>query len=76
MSIFGSREALFNCFFDMTPLERLNRALVIRKTLKDLMTAEEAEKHDGITDYLEDYVRDLVVDYENSIKIDLPAFLS
>ena len=40
------------------------------------MTAEEAETHEGITDYLEDYVRDLVIDYENSIKVDLPSFLS
>ena len=72
----GSREALLNCFFDMTPLERLNRALVIRKALTDLMTAEEAETHEGINDYLEDYVRDLVLDYERSIKVDLPAFLS
>ena len=72
----GSREALLNCFFDMTPLERLNRALVIRKALTDLMTAEEAETHEGITDYLEDYVRDLVLDYERSTKVDLPAFLS
>jgi hypothetical protein len=72
----GSREALLNCFFDMTPLERLNRALVIRKALTDLMTAEEAEAHEGITDYLEDYVRDLVIDYENSMEVDLPAFLS
>ena len=72
----GSREALLNCFFDMTPLERLNRALVIRKALTDLMTAEEAEAHEGITDYLEDYVRDLVIDYENSMEVDLPPFLS
>ena len=72
----GSREALLNCFFDMTPLERLSRALVIRKALTDLMTAEEAEAHEGITDYLEDYVRDLVIDYENSMEVDLPPFLS
>ena len=75
MAMCGCREALLNCFFDMTPLERLNRVLVIRKALTDLMTAKEAETHEGITDYLEDYVRDLVIDYENSIKVDLPSFL-
>jgi len=72
----GCREALLNCFFDMTPLERLNRALVIRKALTDLMTAEEAKTHDGISEYLEDYIRDLVIDYENSIKVELPSFLT
>ena len=76
MAMCGCREALLNCFFDMTPLERLNRALVIRKALSDLMTDDEAETHEGIGEYLEDYIRDLVIDYENSIKVQLPSFLT
>ena len=63
--------------FAMTPLERLNRALIIRKALEDLMTTKESTKYlDGFNDYWEDYIRDLTKDYQETLAVNLPPFLS
>ena len=61
----------------MTPLERLNSALIIRKALEDLMTTEESTKYlDCFNDYWEDYIRDLTQDYQETLAVNLPPFLS
>lgn len=52
----------------MNELERFNRALQIRTALEELMTPEEREQYlDGFDDHFEDYLRDLRIDYQNTL---------
>jgi hypothetical protein len=52
----------------MTELERLNRALVIYNALEELMTPQERDEYlDGINDHYEDWLRDLRIDYQNTL---------
>ena len=53
---------------NLSPKDRLLYALQIRKSLHSLMTSSEAEKHEGIFEYLQDYINELT----ESIEIDLP----
>jgi hypothetical protein len=49
----------------MTPLERLNEALRIRKALDALMTPEEADTYSAcLGEHLQDYINDLLIDYQ------------
>jgi ribulose bisphosphate carboxylase small subunit len=42
--------------------QRLARALQIRQALWDLMTTEESDTYECLSDHLEDYIRDLGID--------------
>lgn len=53
---------------NLNPKDRLLYALQIRKSLHSLMTSSEAEMHEGIFEYLQDYINELAED----IEVDLP----
>lgn len=52
----------------LNPKDRFLYALQIRKSLHSLMTSSEAEMHEGIFEYLQDYINELAED----IEVDLP----
>jgi hypothetical protein len=51
----------------MTPLDRLNRALVIQNALTELMTDTEADTYEVLTEHFNDYINDLRIDYQDSL---------
>ena len=53
---------------NLNPKDRLLYALQIRKSLHSLMKTSEAEMHEGIFEYLQDYINELAED----IEVDLP----
>jgi hypothetical protein len=53
---------------NLNPKDRFLYALQIRKSLHSLMTSSEAEMHEGIFEYLQDYINELAED----IEVDLP----
>ena len=52
---------------NMTPKQRLDRALQIRAALTALMTDDEADSYDVIDDHLTDYINELARDYEATL---------
>lgn len=52
----------------LSPKDRFLYALQIRKSLHSLMTTSEADMHEGIFEYLQDYINELAED----IEVDLP----
>ena len=52
----------------LNPKDRFLYALQIRKSLHSLMTTSEADMHEGIFEYLQDYINELAED----IEVDLP----
>ena len=67
-------EAAVHPFCHDSP-DRLNRALIIRKALEDLMTARIHQILGWFQRLLEDYIRDLTKDYQ-TLAVNLPPFLS
>ena len=52
----------------MTPLERFNLALQIRTALEELMTPQERDTYlAGIDDHYDDFLRDLRIDYQETL---------
>lgn len=53
---------------NLNPKDRFLYALQIRKSLHSLMTTSEADMHEGIFEYLQDYINELA----ENIEVDLP----
>ena len=51
----------------MSELDRLNRALLIQNALASLMTDEEADNYEALIEHFDDYIRDLMIDYQNTL---------